>query len=435
MAQTLKALGFLAFAFCTVGALGAASQRPPNLVLIVCDNLGYGDIGCYGSQLHRTPHLDRMAAEGMRFTSFYVTSGVCTPSRASFLTGCYPRRVNLHVNSQGRQVLWAVDQKGLHPDEMTVAEVLKAAGYMAACIGKWHLGDQAPFLPTRQGFDEYFGIPYSDDMTERQGPNGPWPPLPLLRGEKVVEAPAERNTLTLRYTQEAIRLMTAWKDRPWLIYLPQAMPGSTNSPFASDAFRGRSANGTYGDSIEELDWSTGEILAALKRLGLDEQTLVVWTWDNGSRDRQRGSNRPLSGWLGSTEEGAMRVPCLARWPGKILAGRTCRELCTSMDFLPTFARLAGAQVPADRTIDGHDIRPLLFGQEGAKSPYEAFYYYCMEQLQAVRSGSGNCAWRWRASSAATAASVSPALPRSTTSMRTRARRPTWPNSIRRSSNA
>ncbi|MCH5378301.1 MAG: sulfatase, partial [Planctomycetes bacterium] len=365
----------------------AAADPPPNIILIVVDNLGYGDVGCFGSTLHRTPHIDRMAAEGVRFTDFYVTSGVCTPSRASIMTGCYPRRVNMHVDEHGGQVLRAVARKGLHPDEITIAEVLKPRGYATAIIGKWHLGDQPPFLPTRQGFDSYFGIPYSDDMTAHPKRPG-WPPLPLMEGERVIEAPPDRNLLTRRYTERSIEFIEANQDRPFFLYLPQAMPGSTGAPFASEAFRGKSANGPWGDSVEELDWSTGEILAALKRLDLDERTLVIWTSDNGAprRNPPQGSNLPLAGWGYTTAEGGMRVPCVMRWPGKIPPGITCRELCTTMDFLPTFAQLAGAAVPTDRIIDGHDIWPLMSGEPDAHSPYEAFYYYYLGQLQAVRSG-------------------------------------------------
>jgi arylsulfatase A-like enzyme len=364
----------------------SGAGRPPNFIVIFCDNLGYGDIGCFGSKKHRTPHLDRMAAEGMRLTSFYVTSGVCTPSRASLMTGCYPRRVNMHVDARGGVVLRPVSPKGLHPDEITIAEMLKARGYATACIGKWHLGDQPRFLPTRQGFDSYLGIPYSDDMVARKG--RPWPPLPLMRNEKVIEAPVDRNTLTKRYTEEAIRFITANRNRPFFLYLPHAMPGSTRKPFASEKFRGKSANGSYGDSVEEIDWSTGEILAALKRLGLGEHTLVLWTSDNGAprRNPPQGSNAPLRGWGYTTMEGAMRVPCVARWPGRVPAGTTCDELCTTMDLLPTFARLAGTRPPSDRIIDGRDIWPLLAGTKGARSPHEAFFYYYMAQLQAVRAG-------------------------------------------------
>jgi arylsulfatase A-like enzyme len=367
--------------------LSAGEDRAPNIILIVCDNLGYGDVGCYGSKLHRTPHIDRMAAEGMKLTHFYVTSGVCTPSRSSIMTGCYPRRVGMHVDEHGGQVLRAVSRQGLHPDEITIAEILKQRGYYTAIIGKWHLGDQLPFLPTRQGFDYWFGIPYSDDMTAH--PRRPtWPPLPLMENEKVIEAPPDRNLLTKRYTEKAIELIETHEDRPFFIYLPQAMPGSTRAPFASERFRGKSANGPWGDSVEELDWSTGEILEALKRLDLDEKTLVIWTNDNGAprRNPPQGSNLPLAGWGYTTAEGGMRVPCVVRWPGHVPPGTTCSELCTMMDLLPTFAVLAGTQAPQDRIIDGHDIRPLLFGQPDAKSPYEAFYYYYLKQLQAVRSG-------------------------------------------------
>jgi arylsulfatase A-like enzyme len=327
-----------------------------------------------------------MAGEGMRFTDFYATSGVCTPSRASLMTGCYPRRVNMHIGGLNRPVLQPVSKKGLNPEEVTIAEVLKAQGYTTACIGKWHLGDQLPFLPTRQGFDYYLGIPYSDDMTARPGRD--WPPLPLMENEKVTEAPVDRNLLTKRYTEAAIEFINTNKDKPFFIYLSHAMPGSTKAPFASERFRGRSANGPWGDSVEELDWSTGEILHALKQFDLDERTLVVWTSDNGAprRNPPQGLNAPLSGWGYTCAEGGQRVPCIMRWPGKIPLGKTCRELCTTMDLLPTFARLARAQTPNDRIIDGHDIWPLMACRVGAASPYEAFYYYYMEQLQVVRSG-------------------------------------------------
>jgi arylsulfatase A len=368
----------------------APDATSPNFVLILCDNLGYGDVGCYGSTKHRTPNIDRLAAEGMRLTSFYSASGVCTPSRAALMTGCYPRRVGLHQTEPDGAVLRPVSANGLHPDEVTIAEVLKARGYATACIGKWHLGDQLPFLPTRQGFDFFYGIPYSDDMTPRLGRD--WPPLPLLRNEQVIDAPVDRFTLTQRYTHEAIRLIGENQDRPFFLYVPHAMPGSTQRPFASAPFRGKSANGSYGDSVEELDWSTGKILATLKRLDLERHTMVIWTSDNGApqRDPPQGSNRPLSGWGYSTAEGGMRVPCVVRFPGRVPAGTVCDELCTMMDWLPTLARLADAAPPTQRCIDGHDIWPLLSGKPGARSPYAAFYYYQQGQLQAVRSGN----WKW-----------------------------------------
>jgi arylsulfatase A len=371
--------------FAVAAPVHAQAPDRPNFVLILCDNLGYGDVGCYGSKLQRTPGVDRLAAEGMKLTAFYSTSGVCTPSRASLMTGCYPRRVGLHKNARGGAVLQPVEPIGLHPDEVTIAEVLKAAGYVTGLIGKWHLGDQPVFLPTRQGFDHYFGIPYSDDMTPRAGQ--PWPPLPLMRGAKVVEAPAQRETLTKRYTEDAIRFITENRAKPFFLILAHAMPGSTLAPFASERFRGKSSNGPWGDSVEEIDWSTREIMATLKKLDLDERTLVIWTSDNGAprRNPPQGSNLPLGGWGYTTAEGGMRVPCLVRWPGRIPAGKSSTELATMMDWLPTFAKLAGARLP-ERVIDGQDIGPILAGRPGAKSPHEAFFCYHMDQLQAVRSG-------------------------------------------------
>jgi arylsulfatase A len=378
-------LGFAAWGPHPASAAGAR-HRPPNIILFWCDNLGYGDIGPFGSTLHRTPNLDRMAREGMKLTHFYSASGVCTPSRASLMTGSYPMRVNLHKNARGGGVLQPVEPIGLSPSEVTVAEVLKTAGYTTMLIGKWHLGDQPPFLPTRQGFDRYLGVPYSDDMTPREGQ--PWPPLPLMENETVIAAPVDRNQLTQLETRASIEFITANRERPFFLLVAHAMPGSTQAPFASDAFRGRSRNGPWGDSVEELDWSAGEIMAALKQLGLDENTLVIWTSDNGAPRRQpvQGSNLPLGGWGYTTAEGGMRVPAIARWPGRIPARSVCDQLTTTMDLMPTFAALAGATVPGDRIIDGRDIRPLLLGEPNARSPHEAFYYYQVDQLQAVRSG-------------------------------------------------
>lgn len=364
----------------------AAAQ--PNIIVVFVDNFGNGDLGCFGSKLHRTPNVDRLAAEGTKFTSFYVASGVCTPSRAALMTGCYPRRVNMHISATGGAVLQPVAQKGLNPAETTVAEVLKGAGYATMCVGKWHLGDQPEFLPTRQGFDDFFGIPYSDDMTKDKRP-AEWPELPLMRGEKVIEAPADRDHLVQRCTQEAVLFIEGHKDAPFFLYLPHTMPGSTQHPFSSEAFRTKSANGDYGDAVEELDWSTGEIMATLKRLKLENNTLIVWTSDNGAvrRSPQQGSNAPYRGWGYDTSEGAMRMPCIMRWPGKIPATAVNDALCSTMDLLPTFAAIAGAKMPV-HTIDGHDIRPLLFNAKSTASPWDddGFFYYRVEQLQAVRSG-------------------------------------------------
>jgi arylsulfatase A len=366
----------------------AAAERPPNIVLFFVDNLGNGDIGCFGSTLHRTPQIDRLAAEGTRFTSFYVASGVCTPSRAALMTGCYPVRVSMHVSGNNLAVLRPLDTKGLHPDEMTIAEVLKAAGYATGIFGKWHLGDQRVFLPTRQGFDVFFGIPYSDDQTKDKQPKT-WPELPLVRDETVIEAPVDRDYLVKRCTEEAIAFIERNRDRPFFAYIPHTMPGSTPHPFSSPAFRGKSRNGDYGDAVEELDWSAGEVVRTLERLNLTSQTLVIWTSDNGAvrRNPPQGSCAPYTGFGYDTSEGAMRMPCVMRFPGRIPAGRVCDEIVTTMDLLPTFAHLAGAPLPP-RPIDGHDVGAILFGQPNTPSPWDAqgFLYYLMEQPQAVRSG-------------------------------------------------
>ena len=361
-----------------------AAAAAPNYVLIFCDDLGYGDLGCYGSTKNRTPRIDAMAKEGMRFTSFLSSSPVCTPSRASLLTGCYARRVGMHEDFTGHWVLIPRSRRGMHADEWTLPEMLKAKGYATACIGKWHLGDQPPHLPTAHGFDEYYGIPYSNDMASaRRGD----PPLPLVQDTKVIEAPANQATLTKRYTREAIQFIERNKSKPFFLYLPHTFP---HLPlFASKEFHGKSANGRYGDSVEEIDWSTGKILDALKQHGLDKNTLVIFTSDNGSNGRNGGSNAPLSGSKGGTMEGGMRVPMIARWPGRIPAGGICNELSSTMDFLPTFAALSGGLLSANK-IDGHNITPLLTGTKGAVSPYEVFYYYRRRQLQAVRWGD----WKW-----------------------------------------
>ncbi|WP_390620497.1 sulfatase family protein [Polystyrenella longa] len=374
----------------------------PNFILIYCDNLGYGDIEPFGSTVHRTPRLNEMAAEGRRFTDFNVTAGVCTPSRASILTGCYSQRVGMHHNSRDGIVLRPVSPYGLNPDEETVAEVLKQSGYTTGCIGKWHLGDQPKFLPTRQGFDYFYGIPYSDDMTEAVGKrigdrfNGnQWPPLPLMINDEVVDAPVDRDMLTVDYTEKTISFIEEHQDEPFFLYLPQAMPGSTSTPFASPRFKGKSKNGPWGDSVEELDWSTGEILDKLKELNLDERTLVIFTSDNGAplatdvESPSRGSNKPFHGRGYTTAEGAFRVPTIMWWPGKIAADSRCDTLTSTLDVLPTFAAMAGIDYEPTQKIDGKEISSIILSDqhvEDRESPHSAYYYYSAEQLQAVRSG-------------------------------------------------
>ncbi len=360
----------------------------PNFVLIFVDDLGYSDIGPFGSKLHRTPHLDRMAAEGRKLTSFYVTANVCTPSRSSLMTGSYPRRVGLDENEEGRWVLFPGNKEGLHSDEVTIAEVLKDAGYKTGMVGKWHLGDQREFLPTRQGFDSYFGIPFSNDMghDSRRKPYN-YPPLPLLRDEEVIEQEPDQRLITQRYTQEALKFIEANKEGPFFLYLPHTMPHWPQ--YSSQRFAGKSMNGKWGDAVEEVDWSTGEILKKLKALGIDDNTLVIFTSDNGGAMQHGAQNAPLRGGKGTTWEGGHRVCFVARWPGHIPAGAASDELAISVDILPTFAALAGTAAPTDRVIDGMDIRPLLLSDKPQPTPHLAYYYYFMSHLTGVRSG------RWK----------------------------------------
>ncbi|HET6441832.1 MAG TPA: sulfatase [Phycisphaerae bacterium] len=367
--------GAAAAAAMPAAVLRAAGQRPPNFVFLFADDLGYADLGCYGSDKIATPNLDRMAAEGIRFNDFYTGEPVCTPTRAALMTGCYPKRVGLH-----RHVLFPSSKTGLNPSEITVARLLKDQGYATMCIGKWHLGHHPEFLPTRHGFDAYYGIPYSNDMPTPTPDGGKG--VVLLRDEKVIEHPTDQATLTERYTAEAVKFIKANKDRPFFLYLPHTMP---HLPLhVSERFKGKSKGGLYGDVVECIDWSCGEILAAIQQAGIDEQTLVIFTSDNGPHEHPAP---PLRGGKGSTWEGGMRVPFIARWPGKVPAGAACAEQASVMDILPTFAGLAGARAPTDRVIDGKDIWPLVSGRPGARSPHEAFFYYsAYGDLSAVRRG-------------------------------------------------
>lgn len=370
----------------------AADEGPPNFVIIFADDLGYGDIGPFGAEKISTPNLDRMAAEGAKFTDFYVTAPSCSPSRAGLMTGSYNQRVSIP------RVLNPRDRIGLHPDEVTIAEVLQQQGYATACIGKWHLGHLEPFLPTNHGFDEFFGLPYSNDMSPDPA-NNPrprarqWPPLPLMKGTaeegvEVIETEPDQRLLTKRYTEHALEFIDRNRENPFFLYLPSHAP---HVPlFASDDFDGKSERGSYGDVVEELDWSVGQILDKLEASGLEEQTLVIFTSDNGPwhiMGDDGGDAGPLRGAKASIWEGGMRVPTVMRWPGHIPAGTVCSEVATTMDFLPTFAALAGAEAPAGRVIDGQDIRPLLRDPEHVQGVYDGFFYYQGDrQLRAVRSG-------------------------------------------------
>ena len=350
----------------------------PNFIVIFCDDLGYADIGPFGAKNKETPHLDQMAKEGILLTDFYSTCSVCTPSRASLMTGCYPRRLNMHVDEENLCVLFPAARKGLNPDEVTVAEVLKEQGYATMCIGKWHLGDHPKFMPTNQGFDDYYGIPYSNDMNRKKIP------LPLVQGLNVIEESVQRDTtITKRYTKEAISFIKAHSDDSFFLYLPHTAVHLPLVP--GKKFQGSSKDGAYGDWVQEVDWSMGQLFKVLKELGIDKKTLVLFTSDNGSAREKQGSNLPLRGRKGRTDEGGMRVPCIVRWPGKIPAGSRSDAITSTLDVLPTFADLAGGSIPLGRIIDGKNIWPILSGKTNA-DPRAAFYYYQMDQLQAVRSG-------------------------------------------------
>lgn len=364
------------------------APTPPNFVILFCDDLGYADLGCYGHPTIRTPHLDRMAAEGLRFTQFYASAPVCTPSRAGLMTGRYAIRSGLCSNQ--RRVLFPDSTGGLPADEITIAEALKARGYATACIGKWHLGHLPEFLPTKHGFDRYFGIPYSNDMPSPGVKRLNWPPVPLIRDLETIESDPDQRLITERYTAEAIQFIkdVAGQEgaarKPFLLYLPHTMP---HVPlYASDKFAGKSPRGLYGDVVETIDWSTGEILRTLRELGLAENTLVFFTSDNGpwrTQGPRGGSAGLLRGGKGSTWEGGMRVPGIAWCPGKIQPGVTT-ALATTLDLFPTLLSLAGVELPRDRPLDGYDLRSVLLA--GKPSPRETFYYYRDAEATAVRRG-------------------------------------------------
>lgn len=367
-------------------------ERRPNVVLINCDDLGYGDIGCYGSTLNATPTLDRLAAEGLRFDSFYMASPVCSPSRAALLTGCYPPRIGFG-SFDGLPVLFPGQAMGLPPTEISLGRLLSDAGYRTQMVGKWHCGDQPGFLPTNHGFDHYFGLPYSNDMG-RQVPMEGWdipfeyPPLPLMLDDEVIQQQPDQAALTERYVDESVRFIRdcAAGDDPFFLYLAHLY---VHVPiYVQERFVRESRNGTYGAAVACIDWAAAVILHELERLGLDDDTIVIFTSDNGSRAVDGGSNQPLRGTKGTTWEGGMRVPGIVRWPGRIAPGRVSTEIATSMDLYPTLAGLCGATLPDDRTIDGRDISPLWL-DEAATTPHEVFLYYWMDDLEAVRSG------RWK----------------------------------------
>lgn len=366
------------------GTFAAADPARPNIVLILADDLGYADVGCFGAQGFQTPHLDRMAAEGRKFTSFYVAQAVCGASRAALLTGCYPNRIGM---------LGAPSHKarhGIHPDEVLLPELCKQRGYAAAMYGKWHLGHHRPSLPIHHGFDEYFGLPYSNDMWPFHPETpGAYPDLPLIEGDQTALSPVTpeiQTRLTTWYTERAVKFIEEHHDQPFFLYVAHAMP---HVPlFVSDKFAGQSAQGLYGDVVMEIDWGVGEITRALQRHGLLDNTLMIFTSDNGpwlSYGNHAGSAGPLREGKGTTWEGGVRVPCLMRWPARIPAGTVCEELCATIDLVPTIANLIGAALP-EHPIDGRDILPLLVQEPPPPTPHESFLYYWGQELQAIRSG-------------------------------------------------
>ncbi|MHC5026761.1 MAG: sulfatase family protein [Planctomycetota bacterium] len=384
---------------CLVGRPALAEDTAaPNVVVIFTDDQGYGDVGVFGATGFTTPNIDRMAGEGMRFTSFYVAQPVCSASRAALLTGCYPNRIGFAGALGPRSKI------GLAAEETTLGELCRSKGYATAVYGKWHLGHHEPFLPVHHGFDEYYGTPYSNDMwpwhpayahlpdaaaKRKRG----YPDLPLIEGDSIADAEVtgdDQKQFTHDFTERAVEFIKAHKDQRFLVYLAHPMP---HVPlFTSDAFAGSSEQGAYGDVIQEIDWSVGRVLETLEELGLDENTLVIFTSDNGpwlSYGNHAGSTGPLREGKGSTWEGGVRVPCVMRWPGRIPADTVCDEPVMTIDVFPTVAGLIGAELP-ERRIDGKDIWPLMAGTEGAESPHDALlFYYRRNDLEAIRSG------RWK----------------------------------------
>tara|TARA_B100001029_G_scaffold48762_1_gene38851 strand:+ start:15531 stop:16934 length:1404 start_codon:yes stop_codon:yes gene_type:complete len=366
----------------------------PNVIIIFADDLGYGDLGCYGSKINQTPTLDKMADEGKKFSNFYVSSPVCSPSRASLMTGCYPQRISFGT-FDGLRVLFPGQGIGLSNEEKTVAKIFKESGYSTKIIGKWHCGDQEEFLPTNHGFDSYFGIPYSNDMGRQVKikdyiPNDSslhkiteWdrPPLPLVRDKEVIQEQPDQRSIAERYTEDAVKFMRENKETPFFLYLAHMQ---VHLPlYAAEKFVKESKNGDYGACVASIDWSTKVIFDELKELGIDENTIVIFTSDNGSRlQNQGGSNGNLRGGKGQTWDGGQRVPCIIRWPGKINEGQQTDALSTTMDFLPSITKLIGGDLPSKK-IDGVEMSDLFFSNENS-SKRDSFLYYNEDELEAIR---------------------------------------------------
>jgi arylsulfatase A-like enzyme len=371
-------------------------MRPqkPNIILILADDLGYGDLECYGSKVHRTPCIDQLSQEGVLFTDFYSASPQCSPSRASFMTGCYPQRVGLG-RGYDFPVLLPGDPLGLHPDEITIARLLHNNGYATRIIGKWHLGDQPEFLPTEHGFDDYYGLPSSNDHHSERPEHDrthlpkrfrdfPFPPLPLMKDTSILELNPDQTTLTERYTDKAIEFIKEHRNTPFFLYLAHMYVHTPLHPPAE--YLAKSRNGPYGAEVEHLDDCTGRLVDAVIEAGLDENTVIVFTSDNGAARGAGGTNAPLRGWKNSTWEGGMRVPCIIRWPGSIDGNRECNHIVTAMDLYATIAHAAGIEILTDRATDSRDIAPLLWDQKNQWHPHSCFFYYNGDDLEAIRVG-------------------------------------------------
>jgi arylsulfatase len=375
--KVIPTIGLSLFGLMTIPSV---AQNKPNFVVILLDDMGYGDLSSTGSRGYKTPNIDKMANNGVRFTNFYVAQAVCGASRAGLLTGCYPNRIGISGAPMPHSPI------GISSKEETIADVLKKVGYSTAMFGKWHLGDSKNFLPTHHGFDEYFGIPYSHDMWPNHPQIKTFPDLPLIEGDSVVELNPDHSQFTKRFTERAVNFINKNKRKPFFLYLAHPMPHVPLS--ASDKFKGKSKQGLYGDVMMELDWSVGEILSTLQRNGIDKNTLVIFTSDNGpwlNYGNHAGSTSGLREGKGTSWEGGQRVPCIMHWPGVISPGLICNNLASTIDILPTFAQLSNAKLPENK-IDGISILPLLRNEANANPRSNFYYYYQKNSLEAVTDG-------------------------------------------------
>lgn len=390
VAMRLWMVSMLGLVFPAVSINAAEGERPPNVVIVFTDDQGYGDVGCFGAKGYVTPNLDRLAAEGTKFTNFHVSQPVCSASRTSLLTGCYANRLGIHG------ALGPNATHGIHDGETVLAEVFKKRGYATGMAGKWHLGHHPQFLPTRHGFDEYLGLPYSNDMwPHRKGIKpGTYPNLPLIENETIIDEDVtaeDQRKLTTMYAERAVSFIDRNHEKPFFFYLAHSMP---HVPlYVSDKYQGKTEQGRYGDVIAEVDWSVGQILDALERHKIVENTLVIFTTDNGPwlvYGNHAGTAGPLREGKGTCWEGGVRVPCIMRWPGKIPAGAVSNKMLMTIDLLPTLAGIIGAPLP-ERSIDGRDVVEILKGKE-VPNPHEAYlFYYEQGALQAITTGDG----RWK----------------------------------------